>query len=372
MKAPPRRKFLQMLAAAGAGLALHRLGGSKALAAALPEAGGGRKLGVALMGLGQYASGQLAPALGETRLCRLTGVITGDQAKGEKWSQRHGFPATSVYHYNTIDRIAGNKDIDIIYVVTPPGLHAEHVKLAAATGKHVICEKPMANSVAECDSMIDACRKAGVKLSIGYRLQFEPHHREIDRLAREKVFGSFQQMSGGFAFVMRNRAWRVEKRLAGGGPLMDLGVYVIQAACRAAGGVAPVAVTAREEPKTNPKLFNEVEETLRWTMEFPDGAKCDGFTSYADRANEFSAKSPKGWVKLNPAYSYGGIEGEVSQGKFKFPNINQQAAQMDDFADCILTGRDTPVPGEMGRMHLTVVEAIYEAARTGGRVAVRA
>jgi glucose-fructose oxidoreductase len=353
-------------------LAIHRLAVSKAQAAAANERPtGGRKLGVALMGLGQYAGGQLAPALQETRLCRLVGVITGDRAKGQKWSQRYGFPGANIYSYDTIARIAENKDIDIVYVVTPPGVHAEHVKQVASAGKHVICEKPMANSVAECDAMIDACKKAGVKLSIGYRLQFEPHHREIDRFASEKIFGAFQHMSGGHGFVLRDRVWRVEKRLAGGGSLMDMGIYVIQAACRTAGGAAPVAVTAREEPKKNPELFNEVEETLRWTMEFSNGAKCEGFTSYAARADDFSAEGPQGWVKLKPAFSYGGIDGATSQGKLKFPNINQQAAQMDDFADCILNGRDTPVPGEMGRMHLAVIEAIYEAARTGKRVAVR-
>lgn len=330
-----------------------------------------RKLGVVLMGLGLYSTGELAPALEQTKHCRLAGVITGDpQNKGRAWSRRHGFPEQNIFSYDTIDRIAGRSDIDIIYVVTPPGLHRDHVLAAAAAGKHVICEKPMANSVAECDEMIAACRAAHVKLSIGYRLVFDPHHQLLDQLARSAEFGPFTKMSGGFGFNVRHRSWRLSKPL-GGGPLMDVGIYVIQAAARAAGGVAPVAATARELPKKNPELFNEVEETLDFTLEFADGATCEGRTSFAEGHNRFRAESTKGWFELQPAYSYRGVGGATSRGPIEVPRVNQQALQMDDFAQCILADRASPVPGELGRQHLAVIEAIHEAARTGRRVAVR-
>ncbi len=329
-----------------------------------------RRLGVALVGLGRYSTGQLGPALRRTRRCRLAAVVTGSPEKGARWSRDYGFPATSVYDYDSMGRLADDRGVDIVYVVTPNALHAEHTIRAARAGKHVICEKPMAVSVAECDAMIAACKAAHVKLSIGYRLHFDPYHRELMRLARERDFGAFERMNGDFAFVMGRHEWRAERRLAGGGPLMDLGIYVLHAACMAADGVAPIAVTAHEEPKTRPDFFRDVEETIRWTMEFPGGAVGEGRTSYAEQANWFRAEAPHGWIELRTAFSYGGITGATSRGRLHYPPVNQQALQMDDFADCILTGRQTPVPGELGRRDLRIITAIYAAARTGRRVEV--
>jgi glucose-fructose oxidoreductase len=178
-------------------------------------------------------------------------------------------------------------------------------------------------------------------------------------------------MEGGFGFRLGSRAWRVDKKLAGGGPLPDVGTYVIQEACRARLEEAPVAVTAREGPKDRPDLFNEVEEEISWTMEFAGGAACEGTASYGRNVNRFRAEAPRGWVEIKPAFSYRGIAGTTSRGPMRFPSVNQQARQMDDFADCILTGRQTPVPGEMGRRDIAIIAAIYEAAATGKRVEIK-
>src|SRR5882762_11497745 len=140
-----------------------------------------RKLGVALLGLGRYSTGQLGPALRETKLCYLAGVVTGHPEKGEKWAADYNLNKKNIYSYETFDRIADNKDIDIVYVVTPPALHPEFTIRAAKAGKHVISEKPMATSVADCDAMIAACQTAKVKLSIGYRLHFDPYLKELMR-----------------------------------------------------------------------------------------------------------------------------------------------------------------------------------------------
>jgi glucose-fructose oxidoreductase len=350
------------------GAAFIGSGAAGSLAAEIGEAtkGGERKLGVALMGLGLYSRGQLGPGLLKTKLCRFAGVVTGSREKGAEWSRQYGFPEKNVWSYDSIHEIAGNPDIDIVYVVTPNGLHAEHAIEVAGAGKHVICEKPMASSVADCDAMIAACAKANVKLSIGYRLQFDPHHIELDRLAREKDFGLLNRMSGEDSWTFTKRAWRIEKALSGGGPLMDVGIYVIQAACRGA-MAQPVAVTARELPKTNPSLFNEVEEAIEWTMEFPGGVACEASSSYARNGNRFRAEGANGWIRLEPAYGYGGLEVVTSRGRFDCPAVAQQSLQMDDFASCILTGRQTPVPGSMGRDHMAVIEAIYRSAAEGGR-----
>ena len=331
-----------------------------------------QKLGVALVGLGRYSTNQLAPALKQTQYCKLVAVVTGSKEKGEQWSKDNGFSPNNIYSYDSMDKLADNKEIDIVYVVTPNGLHAQHAIAAAKAGKHVICEKPMANSVAECDAIIKACKDANVKLSIGYRLHFDPYHKELMRLAREKDFGEFKMMTGRRAFTMNSKAWRADKKLAGGGPLMDLGVYLVQAACMAANNQAPTAVTAKENIKTKPEIFSDVEEGIDWTMEFPGGAVCDVSTSYQGSGDRFKAEGDKGWIEFKQrAFTYSGSVVETSRGALDFPHPNQQALQMDDFAQCILQNKTSRVPGEMGRRDLVIIEAIYKAAATGKRVEMK-
>ena len=332
-----------------------------------------RKLGVALVGLGSYSTGQLGPALKLTKHCRLMGVVTRSAEKGRRWAQEYGFPEKNIYHYDTMARLADNPDIDIVYVVTPNSLHPEHVIAAARAGKHVITEKPMANSVAECDAMLAACRKAKVKLSVGYRLHFDPYHQELVRLAREKDFGALTKLTGDFSFVMNGRPWRAIRKFSGGGPIMDLGVYLIQAGCMVAGGVAPLAVTATEGPKTKPEIFQDVEETMTWKMEFAGGVGCDAVASYSHNTDRFRAEGEKGWIELKTnAFMYRGITAETSRGPLVFdPPVNQQARQMDDFTRCVREGRESRVPGEMGRRDLCIVEAIYASAKSGQRTLVK-
>jgi glucose-fructose oxidoreductase len=354
-----RRQFLGTISAAGAVALAPR---------SLLAAGEPRQLGVVICGLGNYSTGQLRPAMKLTRNCRLVGVVTGSREKGNKWAAEFGFPESSVYTYDTMAQMAGNPDIDIVYVVTPNGLHAQHVIAAAKAGKHVITEKPMANTVADCDAMIAACKAAGVKLSVGYRLHFDPFHEKLRQLAQSQEYGPFTKMDGGFAFVMGNMQWRAQKKLAGGGPLMDLGVYVLQEALMASGEIPPVAITATELPKKRPEFFVDVEESIKWTMEFANGARCEGYTSYNDNRNNFRAEAKGGWFEIAPAYSYGGLRAATSAGPVTAtPLKSQQALQIDDFALCVRDGRQTRVPGEMGRRDMVMVEAIYASAAAGGK-----
>jgi glucose-fructose oxidoreductase len=370
MKTPPpsspvsRRRFIAQLSA-GTALALVPRS-----VHALDRPSPGKKFGVALVGLGSYSTYQLGPALRQTEHCRLTGVVTGDRAKGLKWARDYGFSEKNIFSYDTMAQLAGNPDIDIVYVVTPNGLHAEHSIAAAKAGKHVICEKPMANTVAECDAIIAACRAAGVQLMIGYRLHFEPHHLEFARIGREQEFGPMMRMKGGNGFRLDRQNWRLNARLAGGGPQMDMGVYVVQAVCMAKGELAPVAATARFGPVTRPKLYSEVEESVSWTLEYADGATADGQASYAENLSWFRAEGPRGWVQIE-RFDYSGQKLTTSKGSRQFKPVNHQAAQMDGMAECLLTGRPSPVPGEMGRRDLAINEAIYAAARSGRRESVK-
>ncbi len=367
--APSRRFFLGQLSAGTATLLLAGKTGAQ-------EGPAPRKLGVALCGLGNYARGQLGPALRVTQQCQLRGVVTGSPEKGRAWAKEFGFPEKNIYDYKTMARLVDNPDIDIVYVVTPNALHPEHTIAAAWAGKHVISEKPMATSVADCNAMITACRVNRVQLSIGYRLQFEPHYRELRRLAREQDYGPFMTMTGGLSFTMTRPQWRAEKKLAGGGPLMDLGIYAVQAACMAADRdgtdhptFAPVAVQAREHPKKRPEFFRDVEEGLDWRMEFAGGAKGQFSTSYNGNLDRFRAAAEKGWVELAPAFQYGDLKMTTSKGPsgVGLAPPSQQAVQIDDFARCIREHRESPVSGAMGRRDMVIIEAIYKSVAQGGR-----
>ncbi|RYY18248.1 MAG: Gfo/Idh/MocA family oxidoreductase [Chitinophagaceae bacterium] len=336
--------------------------------AATNAAKNAHKLGIALVGLGKYSSGQLGPALKETENCYLAGIVTGTPSKIPEWKQKYKLAEKNIYNYDNFDTIRDNPDIDIIYIVLPNAMHAEYVVRAAEAGKHVICEKPMAITVAECDRMIAACKKAGKQLSIGYRLHFEPHNQEMMRLTREKVYGNLKKVfaNDGMAEV---EGWRLNKELSGGGPLMDVGIYCVQGA-RYVTGMEPIAVIAKEGQKTKPELFTNIEESLTWQMEFPGGLIADCKTSYTEDMNLLRAEADKGWYELTPAYAYRGIDGRTSDGRMNFPEVYQQARQMDDFADCIINGRKTQVPGEMGRQDVKILQAIYQSMKTGKRVAI--
>jgi predicted dehydrogenase len=325
------------------------------------------KLGIALVGLGSYSTYQLAPALQETKNCYLAGIVTGIPAKEKTWADRYNIPQKNIYNYQNFDNIASNSDIDIVYVVLPISMHKEFTVRAAQAGKHVISEKPMAINVTECEEMIAACKKAGKKLSIGYRLHFEPYNKEMMRLGQQKIYGKILQIdcANGFTYVGDPNAWRLKKAMAGGGGLMDMGVYAIQGA-RYTTGEEPLYVTAREE-KTRPELFKEVDETIYFELEFPSGCVAKGISSYNMNLNHLKVKAEQGEFELSEAYRYGGMEGKTPEGPMNFPQINQQAAQMDDFANCIVQNKNTIVPGEMGMQDIKIVEAIYRSIASGKR-----
>src|SRR5947208_10811170 len=175
-----------------------------------------KKLGFALGGLGSLSTNQIAPALQKTKHCRLAGIVTGTPAKAVKWKAQYGIPDKNIYDYSTMHRMADNPDIDVVYVVTPNALHAEHTIAAAKAGKHVLCEKPMEVSSEKCQAMITAVKAAGRQLAIGYRCRFEPHHREMMRVASERELGDVRIIESGFGFQIGDPTqWRLKHALAG-------------------------------------------------------------------------------------------------------------------------------------------------------------
>ncbi|MGA3284923.1 MAG: Gfo/Idh/MocA family oxidoreductase [Verrucomicrobiota bacterium] len=366
MKFHTRREFIKTTALAAASVSFAGALASRARAAE-PD----RKIGFALAGLGRLSTYQLAPALQKTKYCRLAGIVTGHPAKAEQWKTQYNIPDKNIYNYDNMEKMADNPDIDVVYVVTPNALHAELSIKAAKAGKHVLCEKPMEVSVEKCQQIIDACKQAGRQLAIGYRLHFEPNNLECVRLAREKVFGDLKIIEAGFGFPIGDPTqWRLKRDLAGGGPLMDVGIYALQAT-RYLTGEEPVLVSAIETV-TDPVKFKEVEESIVWQTKFPSGAIAHCCATYrAPGLAHFTAYAQKGWFKLDPAFLYSGIQGQRSdKQEIHLPAIDQFAAEMDDFAQCILNNQPTKVPGEEGLRDVKIMMAIYEAARTGKTVSL--
>jgi predicted dehydrogenase len=359
-----RRKFIRNLSLGLGATAFAPAISALNLRSLSPE----KKLGIALVGLGSYSTYELAPAFQHTKSCYLAGIVTGTKEKEKIWSEKYNIPAKNIYNYQNFDSIADNPDIDIVYVVLPVFLHKEFTIRAAKAGKHVICEKPMSITVSDCAEMIAACKTAKRMLSIGYRLHFEPYTMEMMRLGQQKVFGKITDIDCGNGFIWGGdpNAWRLKKAMAGGGGLMDMGIYTIQGA-RYVTGEEPLFVTAREE-KTKPELFKEVDETVYYKLEFPSGIIANGKCSYNAYWNHLKVKAEKGWFELTEAYRYGGMKGSTSNGPMNFdPDVHQQSLQMDDFAQCIIQNKPTRIPGEEGLKDMKVVEAIYRSIASGNR-----
>lgn len=326
-------------------------------------------VGVALVGLGYYSTDLLAPALQLTRHCHLAGIVTGTPEKATRWQKQYNIPEKNIYDYKSFEQIANNRDIDVIYIVLPPSMHAEYVIRAANTGKHVWCEKPMALTTAECQSMIDACNKNKVKFSLGYRMHHEPNTQRIIQFRKEKKYGDIRNISvaAGY-FDSRTNHWK-QKKSMGGGSMYDMGVYPLNAA-RYVAGEEPIAVTA-QQIINRPEIYTEVDEGMKYKLEFPGGAVADCETSFGKSMNTLNVTCSKGWYKMEPFSAYSGIDGITSDGiKLNATIPNEQAKQMDDDALAIIQNKLVLVPGEEGQKDIKVVEAVYRSVKENGRVMI--
>jgi predicted dehydrogenase len=337
----------------------------------------GKRLGVAVVGIGHLTLGQILPGFGEAKHVRLTALVSGERDKALAVAAQHGVAEKNIYDYQNFDSLKNNPDVDIIYIVLPNALHAEYTVRAAQAGKHVLCEKPMASNVADAQRMVDACRAAGRKLMIAYRCQYLPEHRAIIDMARARQFGDVRLIE---AVNGQNNAnngqWRHIRAMSGGGSLPDVGLYCLNAT-RYITGEEPVEVSARlTQPKDDPR-FREVEDVVSFTLRFPSGvlASCQsGYSFHEQRALRVMAAD--GWFGLDPAFSYNNLvlqagrragmaNGEETR---RWAPRNHFANEMDAFAEALRVGREPLTPGEEGLQDMRVMQAIYEAASGGGVV----
>ncbi|MBD8617974.1 Gfo/Idh/MocA family oxidoreductase [Sphingomonas sp. CFBP 13728] len=345
---------------------------SSGVARAAPD----RKLGYAIVGLGYYGLQTIMPQFVNCEHSRVTALVSGDRAKALATATKYGVPERSIYTYADFDRIRDNPDVDIVYVCLPNSMHAEYTIRAAKAGKHVMCEKPMAISVAECEAMIRACKTAGKKLMIGYRCHFEPFNLEAMRLAKSGAAGKIRYVRSEHGFVQGDpNKWRLKRALSGGGSLMDMGIYSLQAA-RYMTGEEPIAVTARESTDRRDPRFREVEDMIEWTLEFPSGAIAGCQSMYSANQNHVLLMGDKGRIELEPATRYDGNKMWTGRDGRETaitspppgPGKTQFAGQLDHLAECILDGREPIVSGEEGLRDMRIVEAIYRSVREGRTV----
>lgn len=364
-----RRHFLQKITASAFALPFVPAFGS-GLANRPNENYQGPVLRVAIMGLGSYGT-RVADAMQACKMAKLVGVISGTPSKIKDWQTKYGIPEKNCYNYENFDAIKNNPDIDAVYVITPNALHKSQVIRVAQAGKHAICEKPMALNASEGKEMVDACKKANVKLLVGYRMHFEAKTLEIIRMRKENQLGKVLFFQGlcGFRIGDPNQ-WRLNYKLAGGGSMMDIGIYAVNGS-RYMIGEEPVWVTA-QETKTNPEKFKEgVDETIQFQFGFPSGAVASCLSTYSmNNLDRFFLNGEKGYAEMWPSTGYGPIKARTNLGELTHEHITHQTVQMDEMAAIILNGKQpvVPVDGEEGLKDLKIIDAIYLAAKTGKKV----
>ena len=360
-------------------------GSSQVRTPKLPALPTSQRVGFALVGLGRLTVEELLPAFGHAKLCRPAALVTGDRAKGLRLAAQYGLPDSSVLSYAEYDRLRDMPDVQVVYNVLPNSMHHEYTIRAARLGKHVLCEKPMANTVREAEEMVAACAAAQRLLMIAYRIAYEPHNHHVRKLVRSGALGPVRLVEGHIGQVQGEPdQWRHKLALAGGGALPDIGLYCLNT-CRLVLGEEPVEVQGWVYSTPGDPRFAEVEENCQWMMRFPSGTMAHFSTGYDGYdSKRYRVMGRDGWAGLDPAFTYRGLRLEVGRRNPGDPKTSlrevrdiggerdQFASEMDHMAECVLTGRKPFTPGEEGLQDQRIMEAIYRSARENRPVQLQA
>ncbi|MCW4460243.1 Gfo/Idh/MocA family oxidoreductase [Sphingomonas sp. BT-65] len=391
-----RRRFIQ----AGGGVVAASLAATASSAATLAQARGGTRamgqplpegvklpstpprrkrpdsVGFAIVGLGGYALNQMMPRFDQAERAHIAAIVSGNPDKLRRVGDAYGVPEDARYSYDAFARIASDDRIDAVYIVLPTGLHAEWAIRAFAAGKHVLCEKPMALSSADCERMIAASRRADRKLMLAYRSHFEPYNLEAMTLMEQKAVGAIRLVRSEQSYRMGptspSENWRANRMLAGGGPLEDYGIYGLQSALYLTGEM-PESVSATTFRPTGDPRFSEIFAHVASQLRFPSGAVAQLVTSYDSAGTNFAhVRGTDGALIMDPATSYSGQKMRLeARNAREFapgdPSV-QFARQLDHFTNAVRDGEAIRTSGEMGLRDLRLIEAIYAAAETGRTV----
>ncbi|TKD53278.1 Gfo/Idh/MocA family protein [Sphingomonas baiyangensis] len=386
---PLSRRYFMQLGAAGAASAIasgaaaqdRRLDlPNRAIGRPAPQLGGpaelpdAEKVGIAVVGLGKLALGEVLPAFGQCRAAKLAAVVSGDPAKARRVAAQAGLPDDAIYSYESYDRMAQDRRIDVVYIILPNSLHADYTVRAFKAGKHVLCEKPMATTEADCRRMIAAAEAADRKLMIAYRCFFEPANLEAMRVMRSGTLGKIRSFSSdnGRPSSLSDPAdqWRLDGPLSGGGALTDIGIYGINGA-RYLLGEEPVEVRAWAYTDKSDPRFAETEDAIHWQFRMASGVIVNGSTSFSYAStSRLQAVGEKGRLVMDPATNYRGIQLAVHEGgverRPQTPAIDQFAREMDEMAMVVRRNRPIAATGEEGMQDVRLMLAILESVRQGG------
>jgi predicted dehydrogenase len=334
-----------------------------------------QKIRYCIVGLGRISLNHFMPGCQASQKSQVTALVSGHRDKAEKYAAQYNVPVKNIYSYSNYDEIANNNEIDAVYIALPNSMHAEYTIRAANAGKHVLCEKPMSVNLKDSQSMINACRAAGKKLMIAYRCQYEPTNLRAIQLIRDGKLGTIQAIESANGFVEKAGEWRLSRKLAGGGPLMDVGIYSLNA-CRFLTGEEPEHFASYSSVIDKDGRFADVEENLGWTMRFPSGVVASCTTTYGANMPGFvRVHGSKGMLHIEPAFSYEGIgfsahiQGEPSPIEELNPNKDpaQFVREADYFAGCIQENTEPKSNGDEGLRDMRYMDTIYKACgRTMG------
>jgi predicted dehydrogenase len=334
-----------------------------------------KPVGYAVVGLGSIAEVAVLPAFRKSKKCKVAALVSHDLARARQLGKKFG--VQGCYAYADYDQCLRQPGVDAVFVASVNSAHAEQTIRAAAAGKHVLCEKPMANSVEDCRRMLEACHANQVRLMIAYRKYFEPGSVALKKLVTSGKLGRLRHIFSTYTEIVdpvKAKHWQLNPGLAGGGSLMDIGIYCVNT-MRWLAGSTPLEASASTWTD-DPRRFSGVEDSIAFRLTHPGGLVCQGTSSYSAMAASFvQVHGDKGWAALNPAFAFeeerrlfGKIQGRWFEQKFKV--IDEFVLELDAFAGAIRRGRDPEPDGMEGLRDIAAVEAIYRSARENRTVAV--
>jgi predicted dehydrogenase len=333
-------------------------------------------MGFAVVGLGAIARVAVLPAFRHAKKARLVALVSRDRRQAEKLARE--FKASAAYSADEFGACLENPEVDAVYLATPQSEHLRATVEAARAGKHVLCEKPLALNPEQSAEMVRICEECGVQLMTAYRKYFEPSALYLKKLIQSGKLGKIDVINTSFSELHvagKSIAWLLDPRVAGGGPLMDLGVYCVNTS-RWLVEEDPVEVNAHTWKKDAAR-FRDVEEGISFRMQFASGLVVQGTSTYSSAISSFVfVQGTKGWACLTPAFPFdeerrltGKIGGKWFEKKFKV--ADEFAPELDAFATAIQAERPLEADGRQGHRDICILEAIYAAARNDGSVSVR-
>ncbi|UQN09865.1 Gfo/Idh/MocA family protein [Deinococcus sp. QL22] len=332
-----------------------------------------KRVGLAIVGLGKLSAEELIPAIRTSKHTRVAALVTSDLEEGHAFARAFDLTDEDVYSYDDFESLKNREDVDGVYIVLPNSLHRDYTERAARMGKHVLCEKPLSVNAADAQAMVDACRAAGVQLMTAYRCQYTPHHWAARDAVQGGKLGPIKLLDSMHVQVEEDaEAWRMKLDLAGGGPLPDVGLYSLNI-LRFVLGTEPEWVFAAQHQPKNDSRFREVEESVSFMLGFPDGIIANALTSYgAHKTTTLRVLGEEGSALMEPAFTYTGLSliltDKDGQTIPAFGSYDQFGLEIDHFAERVRDGKTPWTPGEEGVQDHRIMDAIYQSARTGGRV----